>query len=476
MTLRSTPTRKSAVERDDDDDSGYSFLKEAAVVAEQPAQTPAGAIAERPKHPPLDYTRPPIAKYQLEAIFTPKRYGLIEASTKAGKTAACLVWLLEQAMGGRDGWNYWWVAPVYAQAKIAFRRMKRAIPKSLYKHNESELSITLITGAVMTFKSAEKPDNLYGDDVYAAVMDEASRTKAESWYAIRSTLTATRGPIRIIGNVKGRKNWAYKMARTAELGHPEMSFRRITAVDAIAAGVISAAEVEDARNTLPANVFKELYMAEAAEDEGRVYSAFQYAYNISSDAVDPLALYSAKKRQENPDAVLVGMDFNVNPMTAVIGSRIRDNLHIWAEAKLPNSNTERMAEHLRALIGPERHIIVYPDASGNSRSTKTPVGQTDFTILREHGFEVIAPAANPPVVDRINEVNGLLCSSSGIRRLLIHPNCTNLIEALDGLVWADSGGIDKSMGFDHITDALGYLVHCEFPINSNALTSQRLGI
>jgi hypothetical protein len=30
--------------------------------------------------------------------------------------------------------------------------------------------------------------------------------KEDAWTAIQSTLTATRGPVRIIGNVKGKKN------------------------------------------------------------------------------------------------------------------------------------------------------------------------------------------------------------------------------------------------------------------------------
>jgi hypothetical protein len=77
---------------------------------------------------------------------------------------------------------------------------------------------------MVAFKSAEKPDNLYGDDVYAVVIDEASRVRQESWHAVRSTLTATRGPVRIIGNIKGRKNWFYDLARKAEAGEEGMHY------------------------------------------------------------------------------------------------------------------------------------------------------------------------------------------------------------------------------------------------------------
>jgi hypothetical protein len=222
------------------------------------------ATASKP--PKLVYTRPWMADYQLKAIFHDERYGLVEATTKSGKTVGCMVWLAEQAMAGRDGQNYWWVAPIYSQSKIAFRRLKRAIPRELYTANESELTITLVNGARIWFKGAENPDSLYGEDVYAAVIDEASRVKEESWHAVRSTLTATRGPVRIIGNVKGRKNWFYNLSRKFASGESGGHYERITAWDAVKAGVLVMEEIEDARRQLPDHVFNELYLAEPSDD------------------------------------------------------------------------------------------------------------------------------------------------------------------------------------------------------------------
>jgi hypothetical protein len=225
------------------------------------------------------YERPWLYPKQQAAIFDckdvdgkPSRYAFIEASTKAGKTSACIAWLFEQAIKGKAGQNFWWIAPVYAQAKIAYRRMKLGLPKWLYKANEQDLTITILPlGQVIWFKTAEKPDNLYGDDVFAAVIDEASRAREEAWHAIRSTITATRGPVRCIGNVKGRKNWFYRLARQAEAGEPGMSHAKLNAWDAVAGGVLEKAEIEDARRLLPEHVFKELYLAEAAEDESNPF-------------------------------------------------------------------------------------------------------------------------------------------------------------------------------------------------------------
>ncbi len=174
-------------------------------------------------------------------------------------------------MASRAGRNFWWVSPIYAQAKIAFRRLKRALPETVYRANESELTLTLLNGAVIWFKGGDNPDSLYGEDVYGAVIDEASRCREESWIAVRTTLTKTRGPIRIIGNVKGRRNWAYRLARRAEAGEPDMHYARITAADAIAAGILSADEIEDARSKLPEAVFQELYEAIPSDDGGNPF-------------------------------------------------------------------------------------------------------------------------------------------------------------------------------------------------------------
>ncbi len=256
----------------------------------------------------IRYTRPALANYQLDALFNDARYGIVEASTKAGKTAACLVWIIEQALQGKKGQDFYWVAPVYGQAKIAFRRLKAGLPRDAFTANESDLTLTLINGARIVCKSAEKPDNLYGEDVYAAVFDEASRSREEAWFALRSTLTATRGKVRIIGNVKGRKNWAYRLARKAESGEPGMSYQKITAYDAIDAGILDEAEIEDARRQLPDNVFRELYLAEPSDDEGNPFGMVAIYDCIAPLSDDPPVCFGIDLAKSTDWTVIIGLD------------------------------------------------------------------------------------------------------------------------------------------------------------------------
>ena len=223
----------------------------------------------KPKAKTIQYRRPKLTEYQTAAFFNASRWSVVEAGTKSGKTVAGIAWLLEQAMVGRSRY-YWWVAPVYSQASIAYDRMKLGLDRRVYNANDTSLTLRLPNGSVIVCKSGEKPDGLYGEDVGAAVVDEASRVREESWHAIRSTLTATRGPARIIGNVKGRSSWFYKLARRAE-SDESMHHARITCRDAVAAGVLDQGEIDSAEQDLPSHVFKELYMAEAAEGKANPF-------------------------------------------------------------------------------------------------------------------------------------------------------------------------------------------------------------
>lgn len=247
--------------------------------------------------------------YPLDHLGNPARYSLIEASTKAGKTVGALAWLYEQAYTtGQPGRNYWWVAPIFPQAAIAFTRLKLFLPVGEFEAHEGRMTIKLPNGATLWFKSADKPDGLYGEDVYAAVIDEASRCKEEAWYAVRSTLTATRGPIRMVGNVKGRKNWFYKLSRQAEAGSKNMSYHKITASDAVSAKVLAQDEIDDAKDKLPDAVYKELYEAEASDDGGNPFGLKAIAACVKAISHKPVVAWGVDLAKKHDWTVIIGLD------------------------------------------------------------------------------------------------------------------------------------------------------------------------
>ena len=250
-------------------------------------------------------------------------------------------WIIEQALRGKDGQMFWWVAPVYPQARIAFRRLKRGFDRSLFSANESELTINLINGATVAFKSGEKADNLYGEDVYGVVIDEATRLREESWHAIRSTMTATKGPVRIIGNVKGRKNWAYVLARKAESGERDWHYAKLTAYDASEAGVIDEDEIMQAKGMLPEHVFKELYLAEPSEDGGN-----PFGQQAIMNCISPMS---------NEQPTIFGIDLAKSvDWTAIVGLDNNGYVCVFDRFQLP---WEETVQRIKTLVGNNSAVI-----------------------------------------------------------------------------------------------------------------------
>src|SRR5580704_11091546 len=126
-------------------------------------------------------------------------------------------------------------------------------------------------------------------------------------------------------------------------------------------------------------------------------------------------------------------------------------------------------------FAPPYNVRLYGDATGESRST---AGQSDYEIIRrffrtETDFKVTyhIKSSNPPVRDRVNAVNAMLCNNEGERRLLVNPCCKQLIRDLERVSWkADSNDnllpqLDKTNpGLTHVSDALGYVIESEFAL------------
>jgi hypothetical protein len=268
--------------------------------------------------PTIAYERPFMYPYQLDILNSPARFTVTEASTKVGKTASHIVWLFEQALQCKKNQSVWWVAPTVGQAKIAFDRMKVQITnKDLFTVHETNRVITLKTGAKIEFRTAEKPDNLFGDDVYAFVFDEFTRAREAAWHALRSTVTSTGGKGKFIGNVKGKKNWGHKLAMKAKSGDDKnYAYFKITAYDAAAAGMMTKdgrpflEEIEEAKKDLPESVFRELYLAEPSEDGSNPFGVQyikQCTYPMSEE---PAICFGVDLAKRVDWFVAIGLDRN----------------------------------------------------------------------------------------------------------------------------------------------------------------------
>src|SRR5688572_16665802 len=104
----------------------------------------------------VEIQKPKLAGYQKKIVDSEKRFTITEASTKSGKTYSHIWWLFRDAHGENAtfGRRWWWVAPVFSQAKIAFNRIYKKIRDNPYYHvNNAGLEITTPLNTILCFKS-----------------------------------------------------------------------------------------------------------------------------------------------------------------------------------------------------------------------------------------------------------------------------------------------------------------------------------
>jgi hypothetical protein len=169
-------------------------------------------------------------------------------------------------------------------------------------------------------------------------------------------------------------------------------------------------------------------------------------------------------------------------MCSVLAQVHESGVMVLDEIIMPDSNTLAACEEF--LSRTEKHftgvplcVRVYGDSTADQR--RTSASRTDWQIVKEFfnryrdRFQVTfaVPTSNPLIKDRVNCVNAKLRSHAGQYRLLISARCKHLIKDFEQVCWKmDTHGnslveLDKSDPMrTHISDALGYLVAREFPM------------
>ncbi len=364
----------------------------------------------------------------------------------------------------------WYAAPTFKQAKRVFwRRLKRSIPRSWIdgKPNESECYILLKTGHIIRIVGLDSYDNLRGSGLFFVLVDEWADCPYEAWDEVLRPMLSTckyiidgiqrvGGHALRIGTPKGFNHCYATYCDGQEGGEPDHKSWLYTTLDG---GNVPQSEIDAARRKLDPRTFRQEYQSSFENYSGRVYYAFDRRLSVKSCKYDASL------------PIHIGMDFNINPMSAVICQEVGADIHVIDEITIQTSNTDEMATEISTRYGkagfdPSKpdlsHITIYPDPAGAQRRTSAQ-GKTDISILRTHGFKVIAMDSHPLVRDRINIVNSKIQSADENRHLFINIECSETIKCLEQLCYKEGTNIpDKDSGFDHIPDALGYYVYTKF--------------
>ena len=406
----------------------------------------------------------PLSSIQESVVNNPCRFKVVIAGRRVGKTTLAIREICFHAK--EPNVEVWLVGPSYRSIKmVAWKKLKRKLLdlRWVNKINESELSVTLKNGSTISLKGSDNPDSLRGAKLAFCAIDEIADCDPDLFAEIiRPALADSQGGALIIGTPKGKNNHSYDLFTMSE-DYPESwaSFQFTTAEG----GFVSPEELEAARSEMDQRTFNQEFCATFESYEGIVAYNFSREHNV--------------KNLENPDlSVLhIGMDFNTSPVTAAVYVQQGKDMYQIDEIHMLNSNTTEMSEEIRRRY-PRSRIICYPDPSGASRRTSAN-GQTDFTILRNAGFEIKAPRAHNLVRDRINSYNARLMSSDGVRHLFIDPKNKYTIESLEKFCYKEGTQIPDKGRWDHMFDAASYCIDFMFPIKRDidpeTMRPQRFG-
>ena len=394
----------------------------------------------------------PLNAGQTQVGASPARFRVVIAGRRWGKT---FLSIRELARAAREpNKRCFYVAPTYRQAKqIVWDQLKYRLMDLNWcaRVNESDLTITLKNNSKISLRGADNPDSLRGVGLDFIVMDEFAMIDSKAWHEVlRPTLSDRQGRAMFISTPMGQGNWAYDLYQKGidSTEHQWESFHYTT----LQGGNVPLEEIESARRDLDLRTFRQEYEASWEQYANRVYYAFDRALNV--EAYD----------RPRPGVVYVGMDFNIDPMSAVVFVQEGSNIHAIDEIEIYSSNTNEMVQELRQRF-PTQRIFVYPDPAARQRKTSAASGVTDLSILSNAGFVVKAPNAHNPIRDGINSVNSMLCNSLGQRRFFVDPRCKKVIETLEKFTYKEgTSQPDKDSGFDHMADAIRYYIDYVFPV------------
>lgn len=384
----------------------------------------------------------------------------------SGKTAAAIA----RAMALKAHFRSCDVAyylPTYPLVEdIAYRRFPDLCERKgwAYKLNKASSFIEFPGAGRIVFRTMENPARIVGYEVAHSICDELDTLPIEKAREVWNKVIARNrqkcsmpNTVAVATTPEGFRFVYERWVKNKAPGYVMFRAKTMDNADNLPAGYI-----DNLRNSYPSNLLSAYLDGEFVNlTAGSVYPEFDRGLNASAETI------------KEGDALHIGCDFNVTKMSAVVHVLRGDDPHAVEEIT-DVFDTPAMARLIKDRY-PNRTIMVYPDASGQSRRSNN-ASESDIAILKQHGFRVCVNLTNPAVKDRVLSVNRML-HHEGARRYRVNPErCPQLVESLEKQAYDKNGEPDKSSGLDHILDAAGYFIAYRYPIKSRSAVVQQLRI
>jgi len=387
-----------------------------------------------------------LTKPQTEMLTSKHTYTLFVAGYATGKSFILIICALRDLFNN-PGADIGVFSPTYDLNRLnlepRFLETLDNMPVS-YTYNKSLAIIEVAGYGKIIFRSMDNPMKIVAYEIFRAHCDEIDTLSPDRANDVWNKIIArTRQKVVIDGVAKKNTVNAYSTPESFGFTYQKWGKQEIDGYGYIRAATYSNPHlpddyIENLQSSYPSQLID-------AYIEG-IWT------NLTSGSVYP---YFDRERCHTSATVKkgeplhIGMDFNSYHMAAVV---FNDRLEAIDEF-VDYADTPAMCQAIADKYS-NHHITIYPDASGKAhKSVNATI--SDFSVIKDFGFKILARKSNPRVKDRVVTVNRLLEQG----KLKVNTTaCPSLTECLEIQIYDKNSEPDKKSNTDHLPDALSYRI------------------
>ena len=197
--------------------------------------------------------------WQQDVFSDPTRFKIVAAGRRTGKSRLAAWMLIINALQAEKG-HVFYVAPTQGQARdimwSTLLDLANPVVKSSHVNN---MQITLINGATISLKGADRPETMRGVSLKFLVLDEYADMKPSVWETIlRPALADQKGQALFIGTPMGRNHF-YDLYQYGHLGD-DSTYKawHFTSYDN---PLLDPEEIDVAKKSMSSYAFRQEFMA-----------------------------------------------------------------------------------------------------------------------------------------------------------------------------------------------------------------------
>lgn len=414
-----------------------------------------------------------IHRGQYEVATDEHKYKVINAGRQWGKSVLARLLVVKWALD-KPG-IYWIVSPTYRQGKENhWLDMKKEIPKQwIDKTNDTELTIYLKNGSVISLKGAENPDSLRGATLKGLCVDEIASIRNWEWLwseVLAATLIRYDAPVIFISTPKGFNHFKEIYDR----GTTENELWKSWHFTSYDNPYLLKEIIDEKKKELTEDTFAQEYMADFRKFTGLVYKEFNRETHVIAPFDIPDTWYWYR-----------GFDFGTNnPFVCLwIAVDNDENWYICDEVYDSGSTTDTRAGMVNSKSFGKNVIASFGDPAGtqemldlsqkgvhiskaNKETGQAAQGWVRFGIEKvSEKLKLVPGRPKPYKGGDMASGQDAVGSSKGYPSIFIFGSCVNTIREFETYRWKEKSTTQAQdlnepdvpeKANDHAMDALRY--------------------